>query len=184
MSIRDGGTPMGKQVNFYMLEEDEKEFVEFVLSDRETIILGFGSLQERLPILDCLPVEDSFPVWRAQVYFWRHGYPLFTRYGVMRAGPLQGQGVYLVDSSQSSVIEFSRSLLLPDENMLARGRIWAEMRRLEGDRFVYKGEEFEEWYDSIASWIRKRYRRIGTRPYFYIGPQAYSWYQAGGKLQP
>jgi len=175
---------MGKQVNFYMLEEDEQEFVEFVLSDGKTVILGAGSLQETPPILDRLPVEDSPLIWRNDVYFWRRGYPLFTDYGVMKAGPLQGQGVYFVDSSQSSVIEFSRSLLLTDKNMLTRGRIWAEMRRLEGDRFVYKGEEFEEWYDTIAAWIRKRYRKIGTRPYFYIGSQAYSWYQAGGRLQP
>jgi len=176
---------MGKQVNFYMLEEDEQEFVEFVLSDGKTVILGAGSLQETPPILDRLPVEDSPLIWRNDVYFWRHGYPLFTDYGVMKAGPLQGQGVYFVDSSQSSVIEFSRSLLLTDKNMLTRGRIWAEMRRLEGDRFVYKGEEFEEWYDSIAQWLRKRYQKIGLgKPYFRIGPRAYAWYQAGGKLQP
>jgi hypothetical protein len=175
---------MGKQVNFYMLEEDEREFVEFVLSDRKTVILGSGSLQEVPPILDRLPVEDSPPIWRNDVYFWRQGYPLFTRHVVMKVGPLQGQGVYYVDSSQSSVIEFSRSLLLPDENMLTRGRIWAEMRRLEGDKFVHKGEEFEEWYDSIAKWLRKRYRKIGTKPYFRIGSRAYNWYQAGGKLQP
>jgi len=175
---------MGEQVNFYMLEEDEQEFVEFVLSDGKTVILGDASLQEIPPILDCLPVEDSPPLWRNTVLFWRRGYPLFTRYGVMKAGPLQGQGVYLVDLFRSSVIEFTRSLLLPDENILTRGRIWAEMCRPEGDRFVYKGEEFEKWYDTIAAWIRKRYRKIGTRPYFYIGSQAYSWYEAGGKLQP
>lgn len=119
------------------------------------------------------------------IYLWRPGFPLFTRYGVMTAGPLQGQGVYLVDFLRSSVIEFTRSLLLPNRNSLTRGRIWAEMRRLEGDRFVYKGEEFEDWYDSIAAWIRKRYRKVGTRPiYFYAGPQANTWHQAGGQLQP
>jgi len=175
---------MGKQVNFYMLEKDEQEFVEFVLSDGRTVILGDASLEEMPPILNRLPVEDLPPIYRITVLFWRPGYPLFTRYGVMKAGPLQGQGVYFVDHLRSSVIEFSRSLLLPDKNLLTRGRIWAEMRRLEGDRFVYKGEEFEEWYDTIAAWIRKRYRKIGTKPYFYIGSQAYSWYQAGGKLQP
>jgi len=174
---------MGKQVNFYMLEEDEKKFVEFVLSDGKTVILATDSLQETPYILNHLPEEDSPPIYRIQVLFWRPGYPLFIKSVVMKEGPLQGKVVYYVDRLQSSVIEFSRSLLRPDENLLTRGRIWAEMRRLEGDRFVYKGEEFEEWYDTIAAWIRRRYRKIGLRPYFYIGPQAYSWYQAGGKLQ-
>jgi hypothetical protein len=175
---------MGKQVNFYMLEEDEREFVEFVLSERKTVILGAGSQQEMPPILDGLPVEDSPTIWRNTVFFWRPSYPLFTRHVVMKVGPLQGQGVYYIDFLRSSVIEFGRSLLLPDENLLTRGRIWAEMRRLEGDKFVHKGEEFEKWYDTIAAWIRKRYRKVGTKPYFYIGPRAYSWHQAGGRLQP
>lgn len=101
---------MGKQVNFYMLEEDEKEFVEFVLGDGKTVILGRGSLQEVPPILGHLPIEDpSPPLFRNYVYFWKPGYPLFMRYIVMKAGPLQGQGVYLVDDLTSSVIEFSRS---------------------------------------------------------------------------
>ncbi len=175
---------MGKQVNFYTLEEDEQEFVEFVLSDRKTVILGAGSFQEMPPILDRLPVEHSPLIWRNKVFFWRPDYPLFTDYGVMKAGPLQGQGVYFVDGSKSSVIEFDRNLLFPDENMLTRGRIWADMRRLEGNEFVYKGEEFEAWYDSIAKWLRKRYRKVEPGSYFRISPRAYAWYQAGGKLQP
>jgi len=177
---------MGKQVNFYMLEEDEQEFVEFVLGQPETVMLGSAGRQETPSILDCLPVEDSPIIWRSRVYFWRPGYPLFTRYIIMQVEPLRGQGLYFIDDSQSSVIQFDRSLLLPDENLLTRGRIWADMRRLEGDKFVRKGEEFEKWYAGIAAWIRKRYRKIsaGSHFYFYIGPQAYSWYQAGGKLQP
>jgi hypothetical protein len=175
---------MGKQVNFYMLEEDEKEFVEFVLSQSEAVILGFASLQETPSILDRLPTEDSPVIRQHTVFFWRPSDPLFTWSGVMKAGPLQGQRLYFIDSSQSAVIEFGRCLLLPDKNMLTRGRIWAEMRRLEGDKFVHKGEEFEKWYDIIAAWVRKRYRKIGTKPYFYISPRAYSLYQAGGKLQP
>jgi hypothetical protein len=176
--------PMGKQVNFYMLEEDEQEFMEFVLSDHKTVILGSSSLQETPSILDHLPVENSPLNWRGEAFFWRPDYPLFTRYIVMKVGPLQGQGVYFVDGSRSSVIEFDRNFLLPDENMLTRGRIWADMRRLEEDHFIYKGEEFEAWYDSIAKWLRKRYRKVEPGSYFRISPRAYAWYQAGGKLQP
>lgn len=174
---------MGKQVNFYMLEEDEDQFVEFLLSKPGTVILGSASLQEMPSILDCLPVEDSPIIRRNDVYIWRTGYPLFTRYTVMEVGPLQGHGVYFIDDSQSWVVEFTRCFLRPEENRLTRGRIWAEMYRIEHNRLLHKGEEFERWYDSIAAWITRRYRKTGTKPYFYFGPQTYSWYQAGGKLQ-
>ncbi len=173
---------MGKQVNFYMLEEDEQEFVEFVLGDGKTVLLGTAGFQEMPPVLDRLPVEYSplDPKDWLTVFFWRPGYPLFTRYIVMKAGPLQGRGAYFVDAHRSSVIEFSRSLLRPEENVLTQGRIWAEMRYWEGEQLVYKGEEFEKWYDRIARWLRRRYRKVY---YDYVSPRAYEWSQAGGKLQ-
>lgn len=175
---------MGKQVNYYMGEEDETEFARFVFGLADTVILGTPSEEATPPVFHSLPPDDAPIIYLDQVFLWRAGYPLFTDYMVMRGGPLKGQGVYFIEESRSSVIEFSRSVLLPEENLLTRGRIWADMHRLEGDHFVYKGEEFEKWYDSIAAWIRRRYRKLGTKPYFYIGPQAYEWHQAGGQLQP
>ena len=129
--------------------------------------------------------SDSSPLgYRSRLYFWRPGYPLVTHPVEMKVEPFLGRAVYFVDFSESSVIEFSNCILRPDNGALTRGRIWADMYRLEGDHFVHKGEEFEKWYDTIAAWIRRRYRKIGTKPYIYIGPRAYEWHQAGGQLQP
>jgi len=176
---------MGKQVNFYMIEQDEAEFLDFALDHPDTVILGSPSLNPEPLVLDGLPQDRSAVYWRDEVLLWKPGYPLFIQPTVMKAGPHAGQKLFFVDELRSSVVQFVRSILLPEENLLTRGRIWADMRRLEGDHFVYKGQEFERWYDTMAAWIRKRYRKIGERsPYFYIGPQAYEWYQAGGRLQP
>lgn len=174
---------MGKQVNFYMLPKDEAEFMEALRARTEFIIIGSPSMTQTPTILDELPVEDSPVVWRDTVYLGRPGCALFTRRVTMQAGPLQGKALYFIDGSDSSVVEFGRCVLR-DDGVLTRGRIWAEMRRLEGKHFVYKGREFEEWYDSMAAWIRRHYRKVGERPYFYIGPEAYKWWQAGGQLQP
>lgn len=174
---------MGKQVNFYMLEEDELGFMQLVRAKTAIDIVGSASTSETPTALDHLPTEHSPVVWRNKVYLVRPGSVLFTRYVMMTAGPMRGQGLYFIDESRSSVVEFSRCILRPD-GVLTRGRIWAEMRRLDGDHFVYKGHGFEEWYDSIATWIRRRYRKVGDKPYFYIGPKACEWWQAGGQLQP
>jgi hypothetical protein len=173
---------MGKQVNFYMLEEDEEEFVSYLLDQAGAVLIGAGSLDGKVPFLKRLPAEDAPPAWRDHLYLSRPGYPVFMQRGIMRAGPLQGREVSFVDELDSSVIEFTRSGLVGDR--LTRGRIWAEMTRLEGDRLVYKGEEFEKWYDRIAAWVRRHCPALPSAAPYRIGRQAYAWRQAGGMLQP
>lgn len=172
---------MGKQVNFYLLGADEQDFIHFVLGDSRVLFLGTPSFADSPRILNDLPSE-YLPELDYDVYLWRQGDPLFLRHTIMTGGPLTGREVYFVDSD-SSVIEFSRSRLFAEERFITRGRIWADMQRLENGVFVYKGEEFEKWYDGLAAWIRKHYRKIGTRPYTYIGPEAFTLYEQGFRLQ-
>jgi hypothetical protein len=175
---------MGKQVNFYMLAEDEQEFIRFLTEEMGAVLLSPLSRAQSPTIIDTISLAADGAEYPGDLYLWREGFPVYVRPGVMKAGPLVGEEVFFVKEADSYVVEFVRSYLIPGRNLLTRGRIWAEMRQLEGDRLVYKGEEFEKWYDSMAAWIRKRYRKIGTKPYFYIGPQAYEWHQAGGNLRP
>ena len=172
---------MGKQVNFYMLGADEQDFIRFVLGDSRVVLLGTPSFTDSPRILNELPSEYS-PELDYAVYLWRQGDPLFLRHTVMIGGPLIGREAYFVDSD-SSVIEFIRSRLFAEDHVITRGRIWADMQRLEHGAFVYKGEEFEKWYDGLAAWIRKHYRKIGARPYTYIGPEAFTLYEQGFRLQ-
>ena len=91
-----------------------------------------------------------------------------------------GKVVYSVDRSNAPVIEFSPSFIRRD-GRLVKGRIWAEMYRLEGGTLVYKGADFEAWYDRIVRWLRRRFRRVeGVDGYF--GQKALEWYREGGKL--
>jgi hypothetical protein len=91
-----------------------------------------------------------------------------------------GEMRYFITTSNAPVIEFSRSVVRSD-GYIAHGRIWAEMYRLEGDALVYKGKDFEAWYDHIARWLRRNFKRIkGEDGYF--GQSALKWYQEGGKL--
>jgi len=84
-----------------------------VLGDHKTVILGAGSFQEMPPILDRLPAEHSPLICRERSIFGDQVIPCSLTMAVMKAGPLLGQGVYFVDGSRSSVIEFDRNLLLP-----------------------------------------------------------------------
>jgi hypothetical protein len=85
-----------------------------------------------------------------------------------------------VETYDSPVIQFARSVMLPEG--LCPGRIWAEMivHDSEGNSHR-KGSDFEAFYDSLAKWIRKHYRRESEFG-FYVGPAAWEWHERGGKF--
>jgi hypothetical protein len=163
---------MGKQVNFYMTQEDERDFVEFVRSDRNVGILTYTSPINALPLVEELPNRNE--------HFGGHTF-LWDMDNSPR--PVQEyiptQKYYLVDEINSEVIEFSRSNI--NEGRLVRGRIWAEMVvwNTEGTMRP-KSESFQKWFDRLANWIK----RHGERNKFgeYVFPGAAQYAKQGGKL--
>jgi hypothetical protein len=170
---------MGKQVTFYMLPHDEQTFVDHVLSQSGVVMLGTAFLDKAPRIIERLPEHNEPDLWRWMVFFWDTGLPFMNRYNESQQGPHSGMD-YL-DRLRAHVIEFSRSGLRED-GTLRRGRVWIETAYFEGEQLVYKDPRFVRWYDRIARWLRRRYRKL--KPLIYIGPQADEWYQAGGKLGP
>lgn len=95
-----------------------------------------------------------------------------------------------MDSLQSSVIEFSRSRI--SDSTMFPGRIWAEFTFLNNERtaLLPKERKFSEWYDRVASWIKKNSERVvWTDPKLgkvevvgYAGRGAQKFYDSGGRL--
>jgi hypothetical protein len=60
------------------------------------------------------------------------------------------------------------------------GELSAEMYALDRDseQLVYKGKDFEQWYNSLSHWIRRHYGR-DPKHGMYIGPCAQRMYERG-----
>ena len=103
----------------------------------------------------------------------------------IRTWEVSGLGEYHVDEDNSPVIQFHRSRI--QGFTLFRGRIWAQMYsclwapELNDEVFEAKGERFERFYNSIARWLRRNYRR-DPRYGFYCGPAAWEWFMKDGQL--
>jgi len=184
---------MGKQVRFYMLPEDEAMFLDFVLESGPVEIIQVRTIQRAI-----LKLERSYLQGHDLVepVFWNTMFPLSETY-FEEVRPLEfdpvlldyvnsGKIFYYLDKNSAPVIEFDRCKQVTEEDgdvmVLTKGRIWADMYRLENDAMVYKGEAFENWYDRVAKWIRTRFRRI--RHYDgYFGPAANKYLENGGYIR-
>jgi len=101
---------------------------------------------------------------------------LFTKF-------VKEQKHYVVES-KSSVIEFGRSHpKFREPKIWQEGRIWAEFDYLNpaARGFVPKEAEFKEWYEIIAKWIRKTFKRIEHNTF--LGPSAAKFRAKGRKLE-
>lgn len=166
---------MGKQVNFYMHGSDEAAFLSAARERHTVHVLSYRSVAPAFEQLEPLPPAGPhlFQLWlwssdvcSAPVVRW-----------------VAQQQYYVIDGSQSEVIEFSRSH--ERDGALIRGRIWAEMFGLKSNEATYeryeKSPAFEKWFDSLTRWIKKNYAKVSL--FEYAGPGALEFQRSGGKFR-
>ena len=158
-----------------MSRDDEEEFLAFLKSNGNTIILpaasrsasGFGPV-------DTLPEPSQNEATRK---FWLQNtsinLPVVTELDETR-------GIYLINGFQSPVVEFLRSFTI--SNIMLPGRLEADMNYFDDDTrdLASKPAEFRKWVDSLEAWIRSNYRHLTLLTY--VGPGAEKFQQQGGIL--
>jgi len=182
---------MGRQVRFYTFPSDEILFINFVRSIPETFIIRRKTHQPKIEIVSHSSFTSLSDLDLRDLLIWSKTMPIPKRdivnhrmkiYSEEKMDFVEtGESMFSV-SSNAPVIEFSRSFLR-DDNKLVQGRIWCEFYRLNDDRLEYKGDGFTNFYEQIANWIRKNFKKLkGIDGYF--GKEALEWYKSGGDLFP
>ena len=176
---------MGRQTRFYMLPADEKQFIDFVLSMPNTVIIGTRFKTPEIEVAgirlwdpkikkfficpSTIMLDMNISLNKINTKFYNEEIMDFQE---------TGEVVYCL-SDNAPTIEFSKSFMYKDQ--LRQGRIWCDFYRLQGNEFVYKGDEFKDLYENIVKWIRKNlHKEKGLDGYF--GKEAWQWYQSGGVL--
>ncbi len=142
---------MGRQIRFYMTDEDEDDFVAFMRSIGDVLILPQTSeneLVEEYPSFRTLAGrrlgEDSV-IWNRSL----SPMPLYIHYEVHG-------GCYCVDFMQSEVVNVIRSKRL--DHRLSMGRLYVEDKaQLPDGSVVKKSGEFVNWFNELCRWIKKTY---------------------------
>ena len=166
---------MPKLLVFYMSKEDEDEFLEYVRSLGNLLILPAIFPSSDFTPLYGLPEPSQDESTRR---FWLQntavGLPLVTE-------QVPEKDYYVVDGFQSPVIELWRSWTV--SQIMMPGGIQVDMNYIDSERqdLAKKPAEFRRWFESVDGWIRKKYRRLGI--YVFAGPGAQKFREQGGILQ-
>jgi hypothetical protein len=164
---------MGRQVEFYMLGQDETEFLTALRAKADVVVISERSSTNQPKILEGFP-EIGSKLAREGVVLWNR--TISAELVMKEVAP----GAFVVDKTDADVIEFRQSEIV--DGILRRGRIWMDPNASdENFQPIKKSQEFLKWYDSAARWIRKHFERE-TRG-FYVGPVEKAWLENAGKLQ-
>ena len=164
---------MGRQIEFFMHPDDEREFLDVALGHVGTALVANAALAPEPQLLADLPTSNDEVFSRNQVFLWRLGDPLSWQLVLRREGATCTKALYYLDQISSWVIEFDRSTLVDGGTGLTRGRLWIQTSFFQDGVLVRKGPILEAWYDQLARWIRRRYRRLRTSGLtVYVSPQA------------
>ena len=143
---------MGRQVRFIMDEEDERTFLDFVKTTGDVIVLPSSSPQAEYSALTELP---GFSSEQFDFFLWLFNRSVSSR---LVTEYVPQQGYFVIDRQESSVVEFSRTII--DQGVIRSGRLWAEFKYLDSEgNWAFTEPEFKKWYEVLAKWIRKHYTR-------------------------
>ena len=177
---------LGRQVNFFMAREDENIFVNHAKGSGKVGLFPNVLATGRIEPIQALPDKVSPTLAEKRFFLFNHSVSsqLFSIQS-------KNGSHYSFDWMRSSAIEFQRCFI--QERIMYPGRIFADFTAhdIRSGITSPREAEFEEWYDSLARWIRKTYHPI--RLYdpgrsrvpslvLYAGPGAQSFYRAGGKF--
>lgn len=166
---------MGKQVQFYMTHEDEKNFLASI-SDLAPVRLVRQSSTEPLH----LELESFEPIGSHEddAHLCLVNATLGT---VPKVNSYPQHPHRFVDRNESEVVEFLRCKMekgqyKPSLTWLSNGRLWFTEQTMDGR----KSDAFIKWANSLLKWIRKKYERDARGNY--AAPNALELSKAG-KLQ-
>jgi hypothetical protein len=162
---------MGRQIHFHMLPEDRNAFLNYVQVQ--------GNIPVALRDADTARIEHITRFDGSEdkiLCLWNSGLlPTLERKWI------PDPGYYRVDVLKQPVLEFRSSLLTAWEGKpaLVQGRLYGIF-----DPYLKKPLEFEQWFDTLVRWIRKKFHKNPTDMGGYVGSSAYEFYEKGGYLLP
>jgi hypothetical protein len=169
---------MGRQINFFMAESDELDFLDAVHG------MGGAFLSFRQPRMGHVSAVDILP---PQTTPFAHEMSIARQQDVPKitTNSFTVGEFWLLDENNDDLIQFRRSRV--SNLIISSGRLWIDTCRAVWDpvsqeeSLVRKSAQFVEFYDAIARWIRREYSKCDANG-FWVAPAAKAASSSGIKL--
>jgi hypothetical protein len=145
-----GGIYVGRSIEFRMMENEEDGFLEFLKASGISVISATSKM--------CCPDVIDKLHRRGENIFWNKVY-LAGAGDVdrIKMAYVKSCNHYIIeDTFEAPVIEFRRSR----DNKLHHARVYAEFFYYVDGEKKFKGEEFQNLYKNIETWIKNNYSII------------------------
>ena len=153
-----GVVTIGKQIRFFMLYSDEKQFFESVSELKDIIV------NDKLQPVTVNELQNSNK----------------TTFYIMssESSIIKDKNGY-INAIRSEVIEFSKCLIRNDK-LVSYGRLWAEFEYFDdSEHRVIKSKRFKDKFVEYKKWITKNLKLSNSKD-FYIGQEALKLYKFEG----
>lgn len=179
---------MGRQINFFLHQDDQADFDTLLKSFGEVVLLPYYHYDNKISIVTDTLVRD-IKKEGSRIYLVRpQDLPSIKLRHIVKFN-------YWLVESDSPALDFDRSIFT--DNTIQRGRLYFQPQFVENMQWVKKSDEFVKWADKIISTVRRKLKKykhqMGTYTYIeYLGVQALKWLEenkaevrdAGQKLIP
>ncbi len=140
---------MGKQINFYMSENVQVSFIEYLEQNQ------FVFLDNNSKIISRPASMDVFGM-----YLYKQSYGNII---------MHQDNKEIMDSIKSPVIQFGKTVIKEEHKKVLRGRIWvSDQYNDEHGALIKKDVQFVKDYKMLTRWIKKNvpYQEIRKGDYF------------------
>lgn len=165
---------MSRQISFYMAGNDEEKFSSYLISTGDIVMISNVMQKPGEFFGDFSELDKRSMKYGNSCYLWNRSISVEPPIKYYKE-----KNYYCVDSMQSEVVQMRRAKA--DKNELRMGRLYIETTFINADEKIYKkGESFLGWYDQLAKWIKKNYKKLERS--IYISEHAMQLKDGGVKL--
>lgn len=138
---------MSKQINFYLDEQLEQRFLDFIIDHGGEIFFDQGSNIEPVKV-------NEFPSSDEKYWFCLYLYK--KEFGDIKYKEIKNRRY--IDILRSPVIEFSRTVVreIGRNKEIGRGRLYFQTKFWNSkDELIQKPTELDDWFKLLSNWIKK-----------------------------
>lgn len=165
---------MGRQVSFFLHQDDQAEFDGLLKSFGDIVILPYYHYDNKVSMVEDTIIRD-LKKEENRVYLIRR-----EDFDEIRLKHIENFGYWLLDDHSLPVVHFDRSVTRSDK--IESGRLYFETDYLDLNEMsmVKKSEDFIWWADNMIKTVRRKLKkvkhRLGIYTYTgYLGEHADKW---------